>query len=492
MKLKSLIPFVKEKKKKKTESPAEPASKHTPKPDSGTTSSSTPIASGGVPSDSSIPPTPSASSKPWRTRTIKHNNPTHPPKHKGQELSNQNSVLASANGHVSPSSSKAHLPIREWITVGHPLPPPLPCLVYPTHNASAPTKDDDPDLRASTFTVMSYNVLSPNREHEFAYCGVLKTGARERMALAEIRLLSPDIVCLQEVTGARYVETWMPSLRASGYESIYKQKSSEAKLHPPANTRVEGCAIFYKKDHFTLLDERRINYDSPEPDDTDPHLHSSKDTHTRLATKDDIGIIAVLRHFESFERVIVANTQLTHDPKLQDVKIIQGCLLAEAVENIAKEYQNYASTSRDNKLATPIIICGDFNTIPSSSLYQVYSGDTTLDTLLKKRTSYLHDRSYGRFTDHDFKWNSTRRLDLQSAYTSSNTGDQRIPFTLFTPQSRQVSDYIWYSKPTLAVDSVLGPVAHEYLTVAGFPSEHFPSSHISIMVRFKLRWKPLH
>lgn len=482
MKLKSLIPFVKKKEKKEhTETSAKDVSKSF-------RSSSTGASTNGSGTSSSF-----ASSLKPKQNSSKQKPSMHPPKHKGLTLSNQNTALSTLNRKPTTAGNKIReTPPREWIHVGQPTPLPWYRTIHPTFEAAAhPIVDVDSreDLRTSTFTVLSYNVLAPHHTEEcttYSPQAYVKTSYRERLALNEIRSLSPDILCLQEVTGIRWTEFWLPSLRAAGYDYVYKQKLSAARTPPPNNVRVDGCVIAFKKDLFALSAEKLLTLDRPEKDETDPALHESQDVEKRLGLKENLGLILILRHLESAGKVIVANTQLTNDDNFSDVRLIQACLLAENVEKLASLYQPRASSSRNNKLDLPIIICGHFNSIPSSDIYKVYSGSTSLQDLVATSES-LRDKNYGRFTDSDFKWNAARRLNLNSAYSSSTiTGDQTIPFTVFTPNKRNIFDYIWYSTPTLGLESVLGPVDPENTNVPGFPNELYSSTHITIMAKFTL------
>lgn len=510
MKIKSLIPFLK--KDKPRAAAGRPAV-------NGTAGTPTPTPNSGS----------SKSSSHSKSTTAKHA-PKHPPKHKGQQFSNQG-LNVNAPRPDNASIDHPTVPDRPWIHIGQPLPPPMPCLVYPTSAAAGPptppsrtsssggssgnTGENLPTRnRFAVFSVMSYNVLSQQFTSKIKHCPpqVLKQHYREQLAVGEIRRLSPDVVCLQEVTGASYDETWLPALQASGYDGIFKQKSIAAKMSPPHGDLVDGCAIFYKHDQLELLDDAALEYDTMATvfnpstanreengddadddgyvNDTDQEFLTSPDTRKRVSTRENVGLIAIFRHLDTYERLILANTHLYWNPKYADVKTIQACLLAEAVEHLARRYQSSTSSSRNNHIATPIIICGDFNSPPGpgSSLYSVYSGAATLADLAKHEASDMHGRQYGRFTDPDVKWNCAKQLALRSAYEAPITGAQLIPFTTYSPDYRGITDYIWYSTPTLAVEDVLGPVHSEYLNgVPGFPSKHYPSDHISIMVRFKLR-----
>ena len=63
--------------------------------------------------------------------------------------------------------------------------------------------------------------------------------------ILEIKQYDCDIVCLQEVQEEHYITHFDPTLKALGYRSVFKKRTGD---------KMDGCAIFYKKDNvcFTI------------------------------------------------------------------------------------------------------------------------------------------------------------------------------------------------------------------------------------------------
>jgi CCR4-NOT transcription complex subunit 6 len=77
---------------------------------------------------------------------------------------------------------------------------------------------------------------------------------------------------------------------------------------------------------------------------------------------------------------------------------------------------------------------------------------------------------------------------LKSAYTNLDKTPDRLPFTNYTPNYKEVIDHVWYSTNALENISLLGPIDPTYMkTVPGFPNYHFPSDHISLMAEFAVK-----
>jgi CCR4-NOT transcription complex subunit 6 len=114
----------------------------------------------------------------------------------------------------------------------------------------------------------------------------------------------------------------------------------------------------------------------------------------------------------------------------------------------------------------PLIVCGDYNSVPDSGLYEFLSNGT-----LPPDHSDFMSHSYGKYTSEGLR----HKFGLKSAFA----GIGELSMTNFTPTFKGAIDYIWYSTPNLAVNAVLGDVDKVYLEKAvGFPNAHFPSEYV--------------
>jgi CCR4-NOT transcription complex subunit 6 len=77
-------------------------------------------------------------------------------------------------------------------------------------------------------------------------------------------------------------------------------------------------------------------------------------------------------------------------------------------------------------------------------------------------------------------------FSLKSSY--STIGE--LPFTNYTPDFKEVIDYVWFSSNSLSVAGLLGEVDTDYMKrVPGFPNYHFPSDHLALWVEFVVKGK---
>jgi CCR4-NOT transcription complex subunit 6 len=235
-----------------------------------------------------------------------------------------------------------------------------------------------------------------------------------------------------------------------------------------------------------------------------PDMKGEHDIFNRVMPRDHIAVVAFLENRKTGTRLIVVNTHVFWDPAYTDVKIVQVAILMEQVSKMAEKYAKwpactdkaiYKYTNGDSdeqqdsaeeeaepgpsveysdKLEIPLLVCGDFNSTPDSSVCELISHGALSNT-----HADLGNRKYGDFTKHGMGHPFT----LKSAYTLND-----LPFTNYTPPFVGMLDYIWYSTNTLQLTKLLGPVDENYMQrVPGFPNYHFPSDHLALNAEFYVK-----
>lgn len=195
-------------------------------------------------------------------------------------------------------------------------------------------------------------------------------------------------------------------------------------------------------------------------------LRECEDMLNRVMTKDNIAVAALLESRLTGRRLFVANAHIHWDPTFKDVKVVQTAMLTERIHRILEEVAPQAPV--------PLVICGDFNSLPDSGVYEF---------LNTGRIGEDHDdlslRQYGRFVEggiqHGFK--------LRSAYAAIG----ELPYTNYTYDFVGVIDYEWYTTDRLAVNGLLGPMDQEYMRkIKGCPNAHFSSDHLPLLVEYRV------
>lgn len=218
-----------------------------------------------------------------------------------------------------------------------------------------------------------------------------------------------------------------------------------------------------------------------------PDFKKTDDMFNRVLGKDHIAVVCCFENIETGTRVVVANAHIHWDPNFRDVKLVQVALLMDEIEKVAAYFcklpprppnnledmsapQTRSSPAYGDGTKIPLVICGDFNSVPASGVCEFLSNGS----VPPDHPDFM-SHLYGRYTTEGLR----HKFSLKSAYTAAGES----PLTNFTPSFQGVIDYIWYGTGNLAVNAVLGGVDKSYLDkIVGFPNAHFPSE--SVLIRF--------
>jgi CCR4-NOT transcription complex subunit 6 len=91
--------------------------------------------------------------------------------------------------------------------------------------------------------------------------------------------------------------------------------------------------------------------------------------------------VALLEHRQTGARLIVANAHIFWDPVYKDVKLVQVAILMDEIAKVGDRFAKLpARRDLDVEPPTytdgskiPTIVCGDFNSIPDSGVYEYLS-----------------------------------------------------------------------------------------------------------------------
>lgn len=205
------------------------------------------------------------------------------------------------------------------------------------------------------FTVLSYNVLAQHllEEHTYLYKNVdpdaLDWNSRSHRILREVKDAKADVLCLQEVQSDHFDSFFVPNLKRLGFTGIYKKRTGD---------KTDGCAIFYRTNKFNLIDTISVEYCKP---------------NVKLLDRDNIGLVALLTPKVKFPGdvpfICVATTHLLYNPGRHDIKLAQLQLLFAELDHIAFKSRNGSSHNYH-----PVVLTGDFNLTPDTSIYQFITG----------------------------------------------------------------------------------------------------------------------
>jgi CCR4-NOT transcription complex subunit 6 len=290
------------------------------------------------------------------------------------------------------------------------------------------------------------------------------------------------------------------------YDSLFYPKSRARTMDEYSRKAVDGCATFWKTNkynlstnngRFSLVEKHLIEFQQIAMQR--PELRKTEDVYNRVMIKDNIAVLTLLESKDTHAaRIIVANAHLHWDPNYKDVKLVQTAMLVEELGQMANTWSGLSSRHPThavyaaNPLKLPVIIAGDFNSMPSSGVYEFLSTG-----VIRQDHDDFGTYKYGKYTTDGLYC----RTAFKSAYShiqeepheggggdGSELPPGAIMWTNYTPGFRGVIDYVWYGTAGVSVTGVLAGVDRGYAEgVVGFPNWHHPSDHIPLVVGFRIK-----
>lgn len=364
---------------------------------------------------------------------------------------------------------------------------------------------DEADAEPDRVTVCSWNILCDRAATPMMYgytpSGALSWDHRRGIILDELTNRDADIISLQEIDMENYNEYFRPNLASEDYKGLFWPKSRANTMGEKESNRVDGCAIFYKNSKYILLDKQVISFSAIAI--KRPDMRGEPDVYNRIMPKDHIAVVAFLENRITGSRLIVVNTHLAWEGHFADVKVAQVAILLSELQQMAEGYAKWPpckdkelfrfakedrpdgetevqpepgpSMKYDSPTQIPLIVCGDFNSTVNSGVYDLLTQGS-----LSSSHPEIQGYKYGDLT----RSGASHPFSLKSAYTNISNW----PFTNWTPDFREVIDYVWYSTNSLQVTGLLGEVDPDYMRkVPGFPNWHFPSDHLPLLAEFQVK-----
>jgi len=176
------------------------------------------------------------------------------------------------------------------------------------------------------------------------------------------------------------------------------------------------------------------------------------------------------------KNVLIANTHLFWNPDFEYVKYGQ---ISKIINHVSKNYPGI-----------PLILCGDFNSTPSSNVMKyVYKKAPEITNSIKG--DFQKNKKYLELFHNEF----AHKMELRSAYDVykvskvtdyEDYADNHPDFTTYTHEFIGTLDYVIYSKNNLEVTELLKCPTHDTEVKAlKLPNARYPSDHFKVGARFK-------
>ncbi|CAH2301529.1 CCR4-NOT transcription complex subunit 6-like isoform X2 [Pelobates cultripes] len=370
------------------------------------------------------------------------------------------------------------LPHRPWITL----------------------KERDQILPSVSFTVMCFNVLCDKyaTRQLYGYCPswALSWEYRKKGIMDEIVSCDADIISLQEVETEQYYALFLPELKGRGYDGFFSPKSRAKIMSEQERKHVDGCAIFFRTDKFTLVQKHTVEFNQVAMANSE----GSEAMLNRVMTKDNIGVTVLLEvhkeasgggmkphHAGEKQLLMVANAHMHWDPEYSDVKLIQTMMFVSELKSIIEKAAIRPGSPTPDPSSIPFVLCADLNSLPDSGVVEYLTNGVVADNHkdfkeLRYNECLTNFSCNGKNGTPDGR--ITHGFQLRSAYENN-----LMPYTNYTFDFKGVIDYIFYSKTHMDVLGVLGPLDPQWMAennIAGCPHPHIPSDHFSLLTQLEL------
>uniref|UniRef100_A0A4W5Q6T3 poly(A)-specific ribonuclease n=1 Tax=Hucho hucho TaxID=62062 RepID=A0A4W5Q6T3_9TELE len=369
------------------------------------------------------------------------------------------------------------LPQRPWITL----------------------KERDPMIPTAMFTVMCYNVLCDKyaTRQLYGYCPswALNWEYRKKGIMEEITHCDADIISLQEVETEQYYALFLETLKDHGYDGYFCPKSRAKLVSEQERKHVDGCAVFFKTEKFTLVQKHTVEFNQVAMANSE----GSEVMLNRVMTKDNIGVAVLLevnkdmfsgmKPLQETQFLLVANAHMHWDPEFCDVKLIQTMMFLSELKSITERALSSVATGSptSDPSSIPIVLCADLNSLPDSGVVEYLSNGGVAENH-KDFRELRYNEALSNFSCQGKNGPSdgsiTHSFQLKSAYQGS-----LMSYTNYTYDFKGVIDYIFFSETHMSVAGLLGPLESQWLTdnnITGCPHPHIPSDHFSLLAQLEL------
>lgn len=280
--------------------------------------------------------------------------------------------------------------------------------------------------------VLSYDMLAQSNASSANFPrsqeSLLSWSFRSQNMLLEVKSADADVVCLQEVS--QYTEFWRKSIR--GYQGVYQ-------AYPDANA-AKGVSILTHPRKMQMREAVQIKFT-----DDDQAVRS-------------VGVIGLYEGAGSKTFFVVASVSLSNYGD-EEKQLEQAGILVHAVSRS----RNKLTKDAPRGSVVNVILCGNWNMVPGSMVYQYMTGVLPAET--------RGDRA------------GDNRLQLRSAFGRYN-GGKEPNFTTATHAWTGTTDFVFYSSSNVAIDGLQEFPSRELIGDGGLPNADFSSNHLSLLVDF--------
>ncbi|EDV26310.1 uncharacterized protein TRIADDRAFT_21945 [Trichoplax adhaerens] len=307
---------------------------------------------------------------------------------------------------------------------------------------------------------VSYNILgesyvgSKYAKRIYRNCPdyALDINYRQQLLMRELTSYNADLICLQEVSHETFNNRLKYGLQFQGFQGLWKSRVFDNN---------DGLAIFYKTSKFDLISQHDLDLNaSIQKDSYQEALLNLIRPYDQLVhevlSRSNVLQVALLRRKECNDQLIcLANTHLYFRPLAEIIRLIQIQAITNHLSLISKSISDL-----------PVILCGDFNSAPSSDTYQFLTNGYC-------KSQSTADESYLLKDAASFEFSHNLTFDALS---------QTLHCTHHTTNFSGTIDYIFGKRGYFNVKNAIPLLEVTNINANhGLPTTEFPSDHLAVI-----------
>lgn len=296
--------------------------------------------------------------------------------------------------------------------------------------------------------IISYNILAPivikssNKHLQECPEDCIDWNYRFNLIKKEIKEINPDIISFQEVQFTIAYEDIFPYFNKIGYIGFFRTQEIGWMNNFKVNI---GVIILFKKNKFECLKYGFIDYKNVIKKYVPKKLQDK-------ASQRFSCIILKLKIIDNKKKFFIATTHLESNPDYHDVINFQAYILMKHLNKITENHK------------IPLIISGDFNSSPTSSVYKaITTGLSDIKYTNKNNKNIINiPKTFSKYV-------------LKSSYFEVFGKEPK--FTNYTYKFKSTLDYIFINKKVKIIGA-LEELNTKYLeNKKSIPNYDFPSDH---------------
>lgn len=296
---------------------------------------------------------------------------------------------------------------------------------------------------------------------------------RKKLILDIIKDVNADILCLMEIE-YRQIDFFSCNL-CKLYNYIYvsgepkRTKESAKKYNNWTHDKNSGIIIMFKKDRIRIINNSSLNYENYFREIAEKEKWNYAKLHHFI--KPCVSNTVLFEDMKTDKRFYFTALHHFNDPKYGDVKYYQIYVLLQQIINMNKFY-NY-----------PIIVAGDFNTMPNSAVIKfMKTGKLYKDELYEKK--YMIPKE---------NINKIGLPDKLEGYKQLVSGHEKYfgyepKYTTYTDHFKNCIDYIFLSEDIKVVkfNDFMEKIENWIKRNMLMPNSEFPSDHINLIIDIEI------